>query len=113
MDKATLKALNGSIKKWEGIVAGRVADKGPENCPLCMKFHRPPNNYFYCNGCPVREATRRRFCNGTPYQDWLKALKKNRPEFGDNKATDDETVMCAVLELEFLKSLLPSKRRKS
>jgi len=25
------------------------------------------------------------------------------------KATDDETVMCAVLEVEFLKSLRPAK----
>jgi hypothetical protein len=53
-------------------------------------------------------------CEGSPYTDWLWALDERdyyrdyyvAPWTGD-KPTDDETVMCAVLELEFLKSLLP------
>ena len=103
MDERTLKALKGSIRKWEGIVAGRVMDKGPDNCPLCKEF--AIEAIYPCKGCPVMSATGEDSCFGTPYTDWHEAqLESVR---GDCKAHDDETVMCAVLELEFLKSLLP------
>lgn len=104
MDARTLKALKGSIKKWEGIVAGTEVDKSNYNCPLCQEFW----DDGCCTDCPVRRATGHAVCENTPYEDWLLAVRK-RGLYGDlpHKATDDETVMCAVLELEFLKGLLP------
>ena len=110
MDAKTLKALKGSIKKWKAIVAGNGKDDGKENCPLCKEF---ADNEF-CDGCPVAVDSGHS-CEGSPYREWVEAFRfRNatiRVPFSDIfKATDDETVMCAVLELEYLKSLLPSKK---
>lgn len=104
MNKETLKALKGSIKKWEGIVDGRLSDKGPDNCPLCKKFYDEMDG---CDGCPVKQETDHDYCEESPYFDWCEATAWKH----DCKAADDETVMCAVLELEFLKSLLPRKKK--
>ena len=105
MNRETLKALRGSIKKWEGVVAGTTADYGGDNCPLCALF-------FYksaCRGCPVYEDTKIDACRGSPFIDWFEATRSHGyPRY----ARDDESVMCAVLELEYLKSLLPSRRTK-
>lgn len=111
MDKATLKALKGSIKKWEGIVEGTGVDNGDENCPLCGKFaHRMDfRSGTHCEGCPVKAATGLDGCAGSPWIDWNDAMLARHGRRMDTNATDDETVMCAALELEFLKSLLPSK----
>ena len=35
MTKKVLKALKGSIKKWESIVKGTGEEHGSKNCPLC------------------------------------------------------------------------------
>lgn len=91
MDKATLKALKGSISKWESIVAGSGADNGCDNCPLCKKFYKEE-----CNGCPVREASGQPFCDGTPYDKFRAAGSM------ENKRK------AAELELAFLRSLLPA-----
>lgn len=106
MDARTLKALKGSIKKWEGIVAGTEVDRANHNCPLCQQFWDDGR----CTKCPVRKATGVPVCEDTPYQDWLEAIRESvNYEYDEtgHEATDDETVMCAVLELEFLKGLLP------
>jgi len=47
MDAKTLKALKGSIKKWEKIIAGTGVDKGGDNCPLCKACG------WNCRDCPV------------------------------------------------------------
>jgi hypothetical protein len=62
MNAQTLKALKGSIRKWRGIVAGTIKDKGSENCPLCKVFLDRG-----CEGCPVNQAENREGCCGTPY----------------------------------------------
>lgn len=107
MDARTLKALKGSIKKWEAIVAGTGEDHGNENCPLCQEFFAQE-----CQGCPVASDTGETHCGGTPYWEWEEAIEEQDGAFSlaPKKASDDETVMCAVLELEYLKSLLPSKK---
>lgn len=92
MDEGILKALKGSIAKWEAILAGTGEDDGPDNCPLCQLFNTPQTKDDFCKGCPVREATSQRFCHGTPYEDYL-------------DGGDDEV---AQAELDFLKSLLPA-----
>jgi len=103
MNTNTLKALKGSIRKWEGIVAGKLEDDGSDNCPLCRLFLHSGSTY--CAGCPVSTKTGLTFCNGTPYQnEWIPIFQD-----GSYKRTvfDDETRDAAQAELDFLKSLLP------
>jgi hypothetical protein len=104
MNEDTLKALQGSIAKWEAIVAGTGAD-GYENCPLCARFNTGP---LRCARgvelCPVRIASKRFGCDGTPYEKWAHAFDEE-PE--PVKATTPELVALAQAELDFLKSLLP------
>lgn len=98
MNKQTLKALKGSIKKWELIVAGEGKDLGAENCPLCQLFI-----VRGCKGCPVMEKTGYAECKGSPYDEWIKGTKfKN-----GRRADTPEKKKLARAELKFLKSLLP------
>jgi hypothetical protein len=93
MNAKTLKALKGSIAKWEGIVAGTTEDEGNLNCPLCTLFYRGG-----CFGCPVMEKTGLDSCNGTPYL-----------EYADGDDLGKDTLLgLAQDELDFLKSLLPA-----
>ena len=94
MDRKTLRALRGSIKKWEGVVAGTTEDKGSDNCPLCQLFNK--EWWQRCYGCPVRDATGQSFCFGTPYEVYR----------------DRRTKTNAKKELKFLQSLLPPSPRK-
>lgn len=106
MNKRTLTALRGSIKKWEKIVAGTGIDKGYENCPLCRLFFSV--DYFNCTGCPVAAMSGRDNCLGTPYYEYRRAA--------DNwgESTPETIKKQAERELAFLKSLLPKpKRRKA
>ena len=98
MDKKTLKALKGSIEKWEKIVAGTGKDEGPNNCPLCKLFNKIEGEEKYaCNGCPVKEETGQKYCWNTPYEVYEpNPTKKN-----------------AIKELNFLKSLLPTMEAPS
>ena len=114
MKQETLEALRGSIKKWEAIVDGTGVDDASDNCPLCGLF----NPAWGCETrggeiCPVAVASGSLWCAMTPYEDWRAAATARAwPDSADYPihATDDETVMCAVLELEFLKSLLPTDK---
>lgn len=106
MDSKTLKALKGSIAKWEAIVAGTGVDKGPSNCPLCLAFWDNSMGEVSCLGCPVRDATGEDGCVGTPYEKW-----EDLTECKDQKADTPELKKAARAELRFLKSLLPRKRK--
>ena len=101
MNLETLTALQGSIEKWEAIVNGIGTDQGASNCPLCALFLPPlwidKPNQRPCEGCPVYEKTGIVFCEGSPYEDFC-----NAEEDSDMEALAQE-------ELDFLKSLLPSK----
>lgn len=57
MDARTLKALHGSIKKWEAIAKGTGTDKSGENCPLCQEFAYPSGKPF-CHDCPVKQKVK-------------------------------------------------------
>ncbi len=120
MNKATLKALRGSITKWERIVVGKEVDRGTDNCPLCRKFFNPDwwkgRNYF-CDGCPVRQASGRPNCLGTPYTKWSKAIQSESRKltgvtlFYTKAVFGPQTQQAAIDEHAFLVSLLPEEER--
>ena len=118
MDERTLKALRGSIRKWQRIAKGQIRDKGPQNCPLCKLFN---NNDIEgedcvgwgvvikastkdCVGCPVMAATGLRYCMGTPYEEFFDYN-------GGSLVRTPEARKAAEAELEFLRSLLPAGGR--
>jgi hypothetical protein len=101
MDKKTLKALEGSIEKWEKIIKYKEQDHGSSNCPLCIVF--PLAN---CYGCPIAIKTKKDGCRGTPYTKWFKHNQKMH----DGLALKIHCPICRKIakdELAFLKSLLP------
>ena len=65
MNPKTLKALQGSIKKWEGIIVDTAIDKGAINCPLCELFLGGR-----CKECPVAKAVNSIYCEDTPYIEY-------------------------------------------
>ncbi len=73
MNKETLKALKGSIKKWDSIASGCGLDGGTTDCPLC-KLH-----ISNCKQCPVGYTTYEESCDGSPYQDTY--ILTGTPEF--------------------------------
>jgi hypothetical protein len=105
MNRQTLKALKGSIKKWELIVRGESVDKGIRNCPLCELFWKKD-----CKGCPVSDKTGDVYCNGSPYSRWEKCsdLLRNAEALNWECAVGgSKSRRIAKAELKFLKSLLP------
>lgn len=101
MNEKTLRALKGSIRKWEAIVAGTERDEGTDNCPLCQKFFAN-----YCEGCPIQEKTGKYCCDGSPYEKWTRTSRPWAPVNGGYLHTK-ESLAAAKAELKFLKSLLP------
>lgn len=112
MKRATEIALRKSIKKWEAIVAGTGEDCGSKNCALCKRFFY--RGEFGCTRddgevCPVREASGAPICINTPYETFIEYAEEAEGSF-PRKIMDNESAIAAVLELEFLKSLLPRKK---
>ena len=115
MDKLTLEALKDSIEKWRQIERGEMADMGITNCMLCQQYYSAPNcmlcqQYYsapkgYCDGCPVSGKTGKRYCEGSPYEQWcyIQAQRKFDIEVADTP----ELVRIARAERKFLESLLP------
>lgn len=103
MNKTTLKALKGSIAKWQKIVDGTGIDEGTKNCPLCKMFlHREmidDRGYIVddmCGGCPVAIATDySAICFGSPYGDYARTKTKRN----------------ATRMLRFLQRLVPPEAR--
>ncbi len=92
--RKVIKALNGSIRKWENIAFCGAYDKGQRDCPLCKIFD---NNADYpCEGCPVSEKTGKCYCSGSPYTEWSHYLS-DKPFVFDKKS---QTL--ALRELRFL-----------
>ena len=110
MNKKTLTALRGSVKKWEKIVAGTGEDLRTENCPLCVMFYNETSEEFpdNCAGCPVSAKVGRACCEGTPYDDvWIDSLPRGKDGTYQTKAVTPAQIVAAKKELAFLKSLLP------
>lgn len=93
MSATTLRALRGSIRKWQSIVDGTGPDNGSNNCPLCQRYLATE-----CKSCPVALRVGNTNCRGTPYSAWL------RVKYGDDSRKRKRR---AKAELDFLISLLP------
>jgi hypothetical protein len=112
MDKKTLKALNGSIRKWQAIVKGTGRDYGIDNCPLCKLFYyNGPVAPRRCNGCPVRKKTGRPYCWESPYEKWSDLGVYTTIEDIKEPERREAVRTLAKNELEFLKSLRPKKHK--
>lgn len=97
MKSRTRRALLGSIKKWEAIVAGTGEDHRTENCPLCEMFYKDS-----CKDCPVMLSTGDNYCENSPYVYW------DEHRYGRIVEDCPECLRLAQAELDFLKSLLPT-----
>jgi hypothetical protein len=105
MDR-TKEALAGSIKKWEQIVAGEIADEGAWNCPLCLVFRTTFPSESDCYGCPIFENTGEKYCKDTPYGVWDEYFGWHYvTKHNDRKAYNKKTKQLAQTELDFLKEL--------
>ena len=109
MDDRTLRALQGSIAKWQAIVQGIGTDEGCTNCPLCIEFFDTTGEtddgevqVDECFECPVFKFTGETGCEGTPHSAAWDALG-GRGKLANTPAK----VAAARAELEFLQSLLP------
>ena len=107
MRKETLKALQGSIAKWQRIVDRATAlEYGKDNCPLCtIFFHKE------CEHCPVYESTGEGGCSGTPYEPWRSHVVMHYERHHRTPGCK-ECLRLAKAELAFLVGLLPDKDKK-
>lgn len=102
IDPETLKALQGSIAKWERVVAEGKDGTNWMDCPLCGLFWREN-----CSGCPVRDRTGYRMCQGSPFEAYSDARESADDDGIDDVGTEPTVIEAAKAELDFLKSLLP------
>ena len=109
MHAETLKALKGSIKKWEAIADGSGVDMGGENCPLCQKFCGRPKKKD-CEGCPVMTETGEPQCFGTPYYDFRLSGGYDSSR-GGRAATTSLARQHADAMCDMLRSLLPKPKK--
>lgn len=91
MKPETLRALKGSIAKWDLIAHGLKYDFGNINCPLCNLFYHEA-----CQGCPVSKLVGSIYCTSTPYIQYIQ-YRFTPAEYDAVEA-----------EIEFLIGLLPS-----
>ena len=106
MKAKTLKALKGSIAKWEGILAGTGEDDGTDSCPLCGLFF-----YNDCYGCVVSQEAEKQGCAGTPYFTWLDHQDDAHGLMDFPMSIEcPECRKIARRELNFLKRLLPNEK---
>lgn len=102
MPVRVVRALKGSIRKWDQIAEGLDEDRGTVNCPLCAIFYdRVPT----CEGCPVSTHTGRSYCEGSPYDEWVAEFESECAPSG--RADTPDRVLAAEAMRDFLKGLLP------
>lgn len=119
MEKTVIKAIKGSIAKWDLIAHGVGVDSGTANCPLCKMFFVSGFGGWgaKCNECPVAERVYVDKCGFTPYSDihlnfditvpdWIKELNII------NRTYINETIDAIQEEIEFLILLLPCEDRE-
>jgi hypothetical protein len=103
MDQRTLRALQGSIEKWERNLELAeennlsALDLSRGSCPLCDLFWRYDSG-ISCRGCPIFERTGFLRCQHTPYY-----------RVGETQYENLQVACTAAIEDEItlLRSLLP------
>ena len=106
MNEKALKALIGSITKWDLIAQGVICEDDME-CPLCELFFNK-RRHVPCMGCPVTiDHIDRQICSGTPYHSMSLTgsltISQDIKKFPHDKPKLHEIEN----EIEFLISLLP------
>ena len=108
MTKTTLKALKGSIRKWEKIFLGGGEDAGSSNCPLCELF---PYCYNSRSECPIFGDTHTVGCLGSPYEHWsghhYDKHEGKYPYIVSYIVSCSECTELARAEFKYLEGLLP------
>ncbi|ANV26850.1 hypothetical protein [Agrobacterium pusense] len=106
MEQITREALEASIRHWQEITevtAYNQVNIGPDDCALCQLFniHDEDNEDQNCIGCPVRDATGKRYCKDSPY------LRVNNIKISwwEGKSKLEDFIAAAKDELDFLISL--------
>jgi len=74
-EKEIYEAIEKSIKKWQDIVDLKDNNRGIANCALCQLFHSDISEES-CWGCPIEEFVGKRWCKGTPYEEFSKAQSR-------------------------------------
>ena len=100
MSARTLKALRASISHWERMKSGKRKNKEKPTaayCSLCKITNEA------CDGCPVAEHTGHAQCFQTPWRKAFNAFFIKGPKSIQFKEAATE-------EIQFLKSLLPTKK---
>jgi hypothetical protein len=92
-DTATkLKMLDQSIGHWSAnvVLAGRGegVSRGWASCALCVEYGGSLTSPAHasrrqCVHCPVRKATGRTLCRGTPYDELRPASMSEPPDWGE------------------------------
>ncbi len=114
MKSDTLIALKESIKKWERIAKGTGEDNGSGNCELCHRFEAGTCE-FNKETCPVEIAVGEGGCRKTPFITWQnhQANAHGISDFPHKiQKNCKRCVELAKKEVNFLKSLLPVKRKR-
>ena len=102
--KKVKDALALSVQHWANNATGREKSTSSRSCALCLLFlHTSENDKDDCVGCPVRKATGKKYCFGTPY-------KKAHDILSHNIQLDDSDRelafrVAALEEYDFLKTL--------
>jgi len=100
------EALKLSIMHWEENATARKPldiDVSVGSCALCNLHFKED-----CLGCPIRNVTKRSFCNGTPYYTVLDTAKKWRDDYDNYNDTTESKKACidaCKAEAEFLRGL--------
>ena len=112
MTKKALVALKESIQHWERLVSGdRLIGEIPngEHCSLCTSFYNTSlivgDADSLCVGCPIKDHTGTSVCFNTPYREVLDTIT----DYSARQLNKKKFKKAAEAELEFLKSLLPTK----
>lgn len=114
MHPDTIVALEKSITKWENIVARKKTDQGSKDCSLCERFSdyrcTIEEDGVVVEECPVAIRAEDYGCSHTPYAEWIRAYPRPTRVCDPSEYTDEQ-ILLAEQELDFLRSLLPKKRK--
>jgi len=61
----------------------KIFEHGLENCPLCLKYNIieiEKDIWYECEGCPIKEYTKKYACINTPYSTLSNYLEHDAPK---------------------------------